>query len=224
MTKIGVITFPGSLDDVDAQRAVRAAGAEPVALWHASDSVDGVDAIVLPGGFAHGDYLRAGALARFSPIMAAVADEASRGTPILGLGNGFQVLCEAGLLDGVLLRNAGQQFISRPQRLRVETKDTVWTVAFERGQEITLALKHGEGNFQAPAATLQQLEDNDQVVLRYLDNPDGSANDIAGITNARGNVVGIMPHPEYSVDDVTGPSSDGRPFFESVLRFLSVRA
>lgn len=220
MTKIGVVTFPGSLDDHDALRAVRLSGAEAVPLWHASDSLSGVDAVLLPGGFSYGDYLRCGAIARFSPIMATLIDAAGKGMPVLGICNGFQILCESHLLEGAMIRNAGQQFICREERLRVETKDTVWTCAFERGEEITIALKNGEGNFQAAPDVLHKLEDNDQVVFRYLDNPNGSANDIAGITNERGNVVGLMPHPEHNVEELTSSSLDGRRFFESVLRFL----
>ena len=221
MARIGVVTFPGSLDDQDAARAVRIAGAEPVSLWHGSDSVDGVDAIILPGGFSYGDYLRCGAIARFSPVMSTVIDAANKGMPVLGVCNGFQVLCEAHLLEGAMIRNANQQFICRDERLRVETVDTTWTCAFTKGDEITIALKNGEGNYQASPETLKKLEDNDQVVFRYLDNPNGSANDIAGITNARGNVVGLMPHPEHNVEDLTSPSTDGLAFFQSALQFLA---
>lgn len=224
MPRIGVVTFPGSLDDHDALRAVQVSGAEAVPLWHGSDSIDGVDAIILPGGFSYGDYLRCGAIARFSPIMDIVIDAACKGMPVLGICNGFQLLCEAHLLDGAMIRNADQHFICRDQRLRVETKDTVWTCDFEAGNEITIVLKNGEGNYQADSDTLRRLEDNDQVVFRYLDNPNGSANDIAGITNARGNVVGLMPHPEHNVEALTSPSLDGQRFFSSVLNFLSVRA
>lgn len=225
MTKrIGVVTFPGSLDDQDALRAVRLSGAEPVALWHGSDSIDGVDAIVLPGGFSYGDYLRCGAIARFSPVMDTVIAAANRGVPVLGICNGFQLLCEAHLLEGAMIRNERRQFICRDERLRVETKDTVWTCAFEREQEIVIALKNGEGNFQATPETLKKLEDNDQVVFRYLDNPNGSAHDIAGITNERGNVVGLMPHPEHNVEELTSSSLDGKTFFESALAFLGSRA
>lgn len=220
MTKIGVVTFPGSLDDHDALRAVRLSGAEAVPLWHASDSIRDVDAIVLPGGFSYGDYLRCGAISSLSPVMASVIDAAHKGMPILGICNGFQILCEAHLLEGAMIRNAGQQFVCREERLRVETKDTVWTCGFSKGEEITIALKNGEGNFQAAPEVLRKLEDNDQVVFRYLDNPNGSANDIAGITNDSGNVVGLMPHPEHSVDELTATSVDGRRFFESVLAFL----
>ena len=223
MTRVGVVTFPGSLDDHDALRAVQLSGAEAVPLWHGSDSIEGVDAIVLPGGFSYGDYLRCGAIARFSPVMGTVIDAAKKGMPVLGICNGFQLLCEAHLLPGAMIRNAGQQFICRDERLRVETIDTTWTCAFEKGQEITIALKNGEGNYQASAETLKQLEDSDRVVFRYLDNPNGSANDIAGITNERGNVVGLMPHPEHNVEELTGSSLDGKAFFESVLQFLAVR-
>lgn len=224
MTRVGVVTFPGSLDDHDALRAVRLSGAEAVALWHGSDSLDGVDAIVLPGGFSYGDYLRCGAIARFSPIMDSVIDAAGKGMPVLGICNGFQMLCEAHLLEGAMIRNAGQQFICRDERLRVETKDTVWTCAFEPGEEITIALKNGEGNFQAAPDVLRRLEDNDQVVFRYIDNPNGSANDIAGITNKRGNVVGLMPHPEHNVEELTGASLDGSRLFASLLSFLQNRS
>ena len=224
MPRIGVVTFPGSHDDHDALRAVQLSGAEAVPLWHGSDSIDGVDAIVLPGGFSYGDYLRCGAIARFSPVMSTVIDAANKGMPVLGICNGFQLLCEAHLLEGAMIRNAGQQFICRDERLRVETIDTTWTCAFSKGDEITIVLKNGEGNYQASPETLRKLEDNDQVVFRYLDNPNGSAHDIAGITNERGNVVGLMPHPEHNVESLTGPSTDGARFFASVLQFLSVRA
>ncbi|HHT12951.1 MAG TPA: phosphoribosylformylglycinamidine synthase subunit PurQ [Propionibacterium sp.] len=224
MTRIGVVTFPGSLDDHDALRAVRLAGAEAVPLWHGSDSIEGVDAIILPGGFSYGDYLRCGAISRFSPVMDTVIDAANKGMPVLGICNGFQILCEAHLLEGAMIRNANQQFICRNERLRVETIDTTWTCAFAKGEEITIVLKNGEGNYQASAETLRKLEDNDQVVFRYLDNPNGSANDIAGITNERGNVVGLMPHPEHNMEELTSPTTDGRRFFESVLNFLVARA
>ncbi|RRD47359.1 phosphoribosylformylglycinamidine synthase subunit PurQ [Arachnia propionica] len=221
MTRIGVVTFPGSLDDHDALRAARLSGAEAVPLWHGSDSIDGVDAIILPGGFSYGDYLRCGAIARFSPIMDTVIDAAAKGMPVLGICNGFQLLCEAHLLEGAMIRNVDQHFICRDQRLRVETVDTTWTCAFSKGQEIVIALKNGEGNYQAAPETLRKLEDNDQVVFRYLDNPNGSANDIAGITNERGNVVGLMPHPEHNVEALTGASLDGTLFFQSAIQFLA---
>ena len=223
MPRIGVVTFPGSLDDHDALRAVQLSGAEAVPLWHGSDSFTGIDAVILPGGFSYGDYLRCGAIARFSPIMDSIIDAARQGMPVLGICNGFQLLCEAHLLDGAMIRNVSQQFICRDERLRVETVDTVWSCDFTVGEEITIVLKNGEGNYQASPETLKRLEGNDQVVFRYLDNPNGSANDIAGITNERGNVVGLMPHPEHNVEELTSPSLDGRRFFSSVIHFLGAR-
>ena len=218
--RIGVVTFPGSLDDSDAVRAVRLAGAEPVRLWHASDSLD-VEAVILPGGFSYGDYLRCGAIARFSPVMGEVIKAAGAGMPVLGICNGFQVLCEAHLLPGALNRNDRRTFVCRDQKLRVESTDTVWTCDFQTGDEIVIALKNGEGNFQADADTIARLEDENRVVFRYLDvNPNGSINDIAGITNERGNVVGLMPHPEHNVEALAGASVDGLGFFTSVQRFL----
>ncbi len=219
--RIGVVTFPGSLDDSDAARAVTLAGAEPVALWHASDSLADVDAIVLPGGFSYGDYLRCGAIARFSPVMGEVIAAAGRGMPVLGICNGFQVLCESHLLPGALTRNAKRHFTCLDQRLRVESADTVWSCDFTPGEEIIIVLKNGEGNYIADAETLRRLEENNQVVFRYLANPNGSSNDIAGITNERGNVVGLMPHPEHCVETLTSPTLDGRRFFSSVLSFLA---
>jgi phosphoribosylformylglycinamidine synthase len=223
-TRIGVVTFPGSLDDHDALRAVRLCGAEPVSLWHASDSLDGVDALILPGGFSYGDYLRCGAISRFAPVMAEVIKEADRGMPVLGICNGFQILCEAHLLPGALIRNDVRTFVCRDQRLRVESTATAWTGAFTPGQEITIVLKNGEGGYIADEPTLDRLEGEGQVVFRYLDgNPNGSRRDIAGVCNERGNVVGLMPHPEHNVDLLTGPSLDGRPFFTGVLDFLAAR-
>lgn len=224
MSRIGVVTFPGSLDDADALRAVRLAGATPVPLWHASDSLGEVDAIILPGGFSYGDYLRCGAIARFAPIMSEVVRAANAGMPVLGICNGFQVLCESHLLPGAMIRNEGRKFICRQERLRVESIDTTWTCDFTAGQEITIVLKNGEGNYQADPETLKKLEDNNQVVFRYLDNPNGSRNDIAGITNERGNVVGLMPHPEHSVEALTSQTLDGLKFFSSVRRFLALTA
>ena len=222
--RIGVVTFPGSLDDHDALRAVRLGGAEPVPLWHGSDALEGVDAVILPGGFSYGDYLRCGAIARFSPVMGEVIRRAEQGMPVLGICNGFQVLCEAHLLPGALIRNDVQTFVCRDQRMRVESVDTGWTSAFRAGQEISIVLKNGEGRFIADEDTLDRLEGENQVVFRYLDgNPNGSLRDIAGVCNERGNVVGLMPHPEHNVDPLTGPSLDGLPFFRSVLEFLTTR-
>jgi phosphoribosylformylglycinamidine synthase len=219
--RIGVITFPGTLDDIDASRAVTLAGAEAVALWHGDADLKGVDAIVVPGGFSYGDYLRAGAIARFAPVMGEVIDAAKGGMPVLGICNGFQVLCEAHLLPGALIRNEGQTFLCRDQRLRVESADTTWTSAFTAGQEITIVLKNGEGRYLADAETVARLEGEGRVVFRYLDNPNGSLDDIAGVCNERGNVVGLMPHPEHNVEPLTSPSLDGRPIFASVLHFLA---
>ncbi len=221
--RIGVVTFPGSLDDHDALRAIRLSGAEPIALWHGSDSLDEVAAVILPGGFSYGDYLRCGAISRFAPVMTEVIRAADAGMPVLGICNGFQILCEAHLLPGALIRNDVRTFVCKDQRLRVETSDTVWTSEFTRGQEVEIVLKNGEGGFVADEDTLDRLEGEGQVVFRYLDgNPNGSFRDIAGICNARGNVVGLMPHPEHNVDPLTGPSLDGRPVFASVLSLLDV--
>ncbi|PRY16624.1 phosphoribosylformylglycinamidine synthase subunit PurQ [Kineococcus rhizosphaerae] len=217
--KVGVVTFPGSLDDADARRAVTLAGGEAVALWHADADLKGVDAVVLPGGFSYGDYLRCGAIARFAPVMTEVVRGAEGGLPVLGICNGFQVLCESHLLPGALVRNDHQKFICRDQRLRVETTATVWTSDFTEGQEITVPLKNGEGGFVADEATLDRLEGEGRVVFRYLDvNPNGSLRDIAGISNERGNVVGLMPHPEHAVEELFGPGLDGLGLFTSVLK------
>ena len=216
--KIGVVTFPGSLDDVDAQRAVRIGGNEAVALWHGEHDLKGVDAVVLPGGFSYGDYLRCGAISRFSPVMAEVVEAAQRGMPVLGICNGFQILCESHLLPGALIRNDHRKFVCRDQRLRIERADTPWTSAYEAGQEITVVLKNGEGGYVADEATLDRLEGEGQVVARYLDhNPNGSLRDIAGVSNERGNVVGLMPHPEHSVESLTGSGTDGLGFFTSLV-------
>ncbi|MDQ3382909.1 MAG: phosphoribosylformylglycinamidine synthase subunit PurQ [Actinomycetota bacterium] len=222
--RVGVVTFPGSLDDHDAQRAVRLAGGEPVALWHADADLHGVDAVVLPGGFSYGDYLRCGAIARFAPIMEVLVPAAQGGLPVLGICNGFQVLCESHLLPGALVRNDHQQFVCRDQRLRIERTDTAWTGDFEPGQDVVIALKNIEGGFVADETTLDRIEGEGRVVVRYLEvNPNGSRRDIAGISNARGNVVGLMPHPEHCVEAGYGPSLDGLPFFTSVLRALVSR-
>jgi phosphoribosylformylglycinamidine synthase subunit PurQ / glutaminase len=217
--RIGVITFPGSLDDVDAARAVRLAGAEPVALWHASHDLQGVDAVVLPGGFSYGDYLRAGAIAARAPMMRDVVDRAREGMPVLGICNGFQVLCEAGLLPGALTRNSHLHFRNRDQVLRIERADTAWTADYRAGQEIVVPVKNGEGRYVAAPADLERLEGEGRVAVRYVGgNPNGSANDIAGVTSENGRVVGLMPHPEHAVEDLTGPSTDGLGFFTSVLK------
>ncbi|MCW2679339.1 MAG: phosphoribosylformylglycinamidine synthase [Frankiales bacterium] len=220
--RIGVVTFPGSLDDRDAQRAVRLAGGEPVALWHGDADLQGVDAVVLPGGFSYGDYLRAGAIARFAPAMTSVVEQARRGLPVLGICNGFQVLCESGLLPGALTRNAHLHFVNRDQRLRIESTDSAWTNGYESGQEVVVPVKNGEGNYVASTEVLDELEASGRVIARYLGtNPNGSARDIAGIRNERGNVVGIMPHPEHAVEDLIGTAgTDGLVFFTSVLKAL----
>jgi phosphoribosylformylglycinamidine synthase len=219
--RVGVVTFPGSLDDRDAARAVNAAGAEAVSLWHGDATIHGVDAVVLPGGFSYGDYLRAGAIARFSPVVAEIVAAAGKGLPVLGICNGFQVLCEAGLLPGALIRNAGLHFVCRDQRLRVESSSTSWTSGYAEGDEIVIPVKHGEGRYVADDATIEQLERDGLVAFRYLGgNPNGALNDIAGIRNAHGNVVGLMPHPEHAIDDLTGPSTDGLAMFVSVIKGL----
>jgi phosphoribosylformylglycinamidine synthase len=217
--RIGVITFPGSLDDVDAARAVRLAGAEPVALWHADHDLQDVDAVVLPGGFSYGDYLRAGAIAARAPMMRDVVDRARQGMPVLGICNGFQVLCEAGLLPGALTRNSHLHFRNRDQRLRIERADTAWTSSYAEGQEIVVPVKNGEGRYVAAPADLERLEGEGRVVVRYVGgNPNGSLRDIAGVTSEDGRVVGLMPHPEHAVEDLTGPGTDGLGFFTSVLK------
>ncbi len=229
MARIGVVTFPGSLDDRDAQRAVRIAGATAVPLWHADHDLQGVDAIVLPGGFSYGDYLRCGAIAAESPIMREVIDAAERGMPVLGICNGFQILVESRLLPGGLIRNDHGAFICRDQVLRVENASTAWTNDFAVGEEFVVPLKNGEGGYIASEETLKELEGEGRVVFRYVDvNPNGSLHDIAGITNARGNVVGLMPHPEHAVEPGFGPDTpaamrsgvDGLRLFTSALQHL----
>lgn len=220
--RIGVVTFPGSLDDRDAARAVRIAGGEPVALWHGDDDIKNVDAVILPGGFSYGDYLRCGAIARFSPVMTAIIEKAHEGMPVLGICNGFQILCESHLLPGALIRNDHQHFICRDQTLRIEDVSSAWTSSYTLGQEIVVPLKNGEGGFVADDATLDQLEGDGRVIARYVGmNPNGSRRDIAGIRNERGNVVGLMPHPEHAVEALTGPTTDGLGFFASVLTSLA---
>ena len=223
--RVGVVTFPGSLDDVDAQRAVRAVGAEAVPLWHGDQDLSGVDAVVLPGGFSYGDYLRCGAIARFAAIMPAIVEAAGQGLPVLGICNGFQVLCESHLLPGALLRNAGLHFVCRDQELVIENNATAWTNGYATGERIVVPVKNGEGRYVAADDVLDRLEGEGRVVARYVGgNPNGSMRDIAGITNERGNVVGLMPHPEHAVDPLVGPSSDGATMFASVLTALVGRA
>jgi phosphoribosylformylglycinamidine synthase len=222
--RIGVVTFPGTQDDTDAQRAARLVGAEAVPLWHRDPSLHGVDAVILPGGFSYGDYLRCGAIARFSPVMESLIAAAHEGLPVLGICNGFQVLCESHLLPGALIRNGGMLFVNRDVRLRIESADTAWTSDYAAGQEILVPIKNGEGRYTADEHTLDELEADGRVVARYLSNPNGSARDIAGVANAAGNVVGLMPHPEHAVEELTGPypgpATDGLPFFTSVLKRL----
>jgi phosphoribosylformylglycinamidine synthase subunit PurQ / glutaminase len=233
--KIGVVTFPGSLDDHDAHRAVRVAGGEPVTLWHGDDSLREVDAVVLPGGFSYGDYLRAGAIARFAPVMSVLIPAAHGGLPVLGICNGFQILCESHLLPGAMIQNDHRTFICRDQRLRVENARTAWTLDFAQDDEITIVLKNQDGQYVADRHTLDELEGEGRVAFRYVvdgpdapagvrydrfasRNPNGSYRDIAGVTNERGNVVGLMPHPEHAIEEGYGPSLDGLKFFTSVLK------
>ncbi|RYV51472.1 phosphoribosylformylglycinamidine synthase subunit PurQ [Pengzhenrongella frigida] len=229
MMRIGVVTFPGTLDDRDAARAVRLAGGEPIPLWHADADLRAVDAVVLPGGFSYGDYLRAGAISRFAPVMGSIIAAANGGLPVLGICNGFQILCEAHLLPGSMIKNDQLTFVCREQVLSVENADTAWTRDYTAGQKITVPLKNQDGQFVADEHTLDELEGEGRVVVRYQGwNPNGSRRDIAGITNAAGNVVGLMPHPEHAVevgygpDGVQGPrtGTDGLKFFTSVLHSL----
>jgi phosphoribosylformylglycinamidine synthase I len=217
-TRVGVVTFPGSLDDRDAARAVRITGGEAVPLWHADPSLHDVDAVILPGGFSYGDYLRAGAIARFAPVMESIIEGARDGLPVLGICNGFQVLCESHLLPGALMRNDHRKFVCRDQHLLVENAGTAWTSQYREGQEITIPIKNGEGGYVADRDVLDELEANGRVVVRYLGgNPNGCQREIAGIANEAGNVVGLMPHPEHAVEVLTGPGTDGIGFFTSLL-------
>ncbi len=216
--RVGAVTFPGTLDDSDTLRAITAAGGEAVALWHGDADLRGVDAVVLPGGFSYGDYLRAGAIARFAPVMDEVVAAARRGMPVLGICNGFQVLCEAGLLPGALLRNAGLHFVCRDQWLKVENNRTAWSSRYDEGAEIIIPVKNMDGRYTASAETVAELEGEGRVVFRYVGgNPNGSLGDIAGISDASGRVVGLMPHPEHAIDALTGPSDDGLGIFLSLI-------
>jgi phosphoribosylformylglycinamidine synthase subunit PurQ / glutaminase len=219
--RVGVITFPGSLDDIDAARAVTRAGGTPVPVWHGETDLRGLAAVILPGGFSYGDYLRCGAIARFAPVMTELVPAARDGLPVLGICNGFQILCEAHLLPGVLMRNDRRRFVDRRLRVRIEDSGTPWTSGYQPGQEISLVLKSGEGAYFADQATLGTLEDRGQVVARYADgDPNGSAHLIAGVRNEAGNVVGIMPHPEHAIDPLTGPGDEGLVFFTSAIRHV----
>jgi phosphoribosylformylglycinamidine synthase len=216
--RVGVITFPGTLDDVDAARAARYADAEAVPLWHRDPDLKGVDAVIVPGGFSYGDYLRCGAIARFAPVMQSVVEAAGKGMPVLGICNGFQILCEAGLLPGALIRNSGLHFVCKDQWLKVENNTTAWSSRYEKDAEILVPLKSGEGGYQADQSTVDELEGEGRVVFRYVgDNPNGSRNNIAGITSANGRVVGLMPHPEHAIDALTGPTDDGLGMFLSLM-------
>ncbi|MEO6084958.1 MAG: phosphoribosylformylglycinamidine synthase subunit PurQ [Umezawaea sp.] len=216
--RVGVITFPGTLDDVDAARAARYADAEAVPLWHRDPDLKGVDAVIVPGGFSYGDYLRCGAIARFAPVMQSVIEAAGKGMPVLGICNGFQILCEAGLLPGALIRNSGLHFVCKDQWLKVENNTTAWSSRYEKDAEILVPLKSGEGGYQATQSIVDELEGEGRVVFRYVgDNPNGSRNNIAGITSANGRVVGLMPHPEHAIDALTGPTDDGLGMFLSLM-------
>jgi phosphoribosylformylglycinamidine synthase len=219
--KIGVVTFPGTLDDRDAARAVRHAGGEAVELWHDDADLKGVDAVILPGGFSYGDYLRCGAISRFSPVMEPLIAAAKGGMPLLGICNGFQVLAEAHLIPGALTRNQHLHFLCTDQKIRIENNNTAWTNSFSQGQEIVIPLKNGEGSYQCDDETLKMLEGEGRIIARYVgENPNGSRNLIAGISNERGNIVGLMPHPEHAIDALTGPGVDGLGFFTSVLKTM----
>ena len=216
---IGVITFPGTLDDVDALRAVRLAGATPKQLWHADDDLTGVDAVVVPGGFSYGDYLRSGAIAAQAPMMGAVIEAAKKGMPVLGICNGFQILTESGLLPGALTRNQNLDFHCVDTYLEVASHDTAWTS--QLGERVYVPAKHGEGRFQATPETIEALEKEGRVVFRYTDNFNGSINGIAGVTSENGRIVGLMPHPEHAIETLTGPSTDGLGLFTSAIDAIS---
>jgi phosphoribosylformylglycinamidine synthase len=219
--RIGVITFPGTLDDRDAARAVVVGGAEAVSLWHGDADLKNVDAVVLPGGFSYGDYLRCGAISRFAPVMQLVIEAANNGMPVLGICNGFQVLCESHLLPGALTRNSDLHFLCRDQEIEIVNNQTPWTNSFKQGEKIVIPLKNGEGSFQCDDQTLATLEGEGRVIARYVgENPNGSRNLIAGIANAKGNVVGLMPHPEHAINELTGPSAQGLGFFTSILNAM----
>jgi phosphoribosylformylglycinamidine synthase len=221
-SRVGVVTFPGSLDDRDAARAVRLADAEPVRLWHGERDLRDVDAVVLPGGFSYGDYLRCGAIARFAPIMESLVPAAADGLPVLGICNGFQILCESHLLPGALTRNTGLHFVCRDQRIRIENAGTAWTGQYAAGQELVIPIKNIDGCYNATEETLAELESDGRIVARYVDvNPNGSLHDIAGICNEAGNVVGLMPHPEHAVETLTGPTTDGLGFFSSIGAWIA---
>ncbi len=219
--KIGVVTFPGTLDDRDAARAVRYAGGEAIELWHDDADLKGVDVVILPGGFSYGDYLRCGAISRFSPVMEPLIAAAKGGMPLLGICNGFQVLAEAHLIPGALTRNQHLHFLCTDQKIKIENNTTAWTSSFSEGQELVIPLKNGEGSYQCDDETLKMLEGEVRIIARYVgENPNGSRNLIAGISNERGNIVGLMPHPEHAVDALTGPGTDGLGFFTSVLKTM----
>jgi phosphoribosylformylglycinamidine synthase I len=217
VTVVGVVVFPGTNCELDVVEAVNQLGGEGRLLWHADEALGAVDAVVVPGGFAHGDYLRPGAIARFSPVMESVARFAEDGGPVLGICNGFQVLTEAGLLPGALQKNAGLKFLCKPTMIRVETVRSAATNAARVGDVLTIPINHFEGNYTCDEATLARLQANDQVVFRYTDNPNGSVDDIAGISNEAGNVVGLMPHPERASHELLG-STDGVVLLESLLK------
>ena len=219
--RVGVVTFPGTLDDRDAARAVCAGGSEAIELWHGDGDLKNVDVVILPGGFSYGDYLRCGAISRFAPVVTSIIEQANKGMPLLGICNGFQVLCESHLLPGALTRNSDLHFLCKDQVISIENTSTPWTSSFTQGQEILIPLKNGEGSFQCDDVTLASLEGEGRIIARYVgENPNGSHNLIAGITNARGNVVGLMPHPEHAIDTLTGPSADGLGFFTSIVNAM----